>query len=244
MDDFDDELRVMQRVQGLLEGLPSKDARRRVATWVFSRFAEDEPGRHSPASMGPGQATKSLKEFVERAAPASKSERLLVLLQWAENHGEAAPSVGRLNEMNREAGGDVFSDAAAIAQSLISSGALERPAPGHLRLSRTAAAATPVKRQAPQGPRSEGLPGADAWLMDLIRRGVIHPEEKIEWARPTVGQLFTAFITPDGQVRSADGRLFNSVSGAACQLAGGSYNGWICWRVPRLGGVTLSELRR
>jgi len=80
-------------------------------------------------------------------------------------------------------------------------------------------------------------------LGELLQTGVIRPGEPIEWRRPSANQHFKARIVRDGVVVTADGRSFSSLSTAAGTLAGGSYNGWTCWTVPRLGGVTLGSLR-
>jgi hypothetical protein len=51
-------------------------------------------------------------------------------------------------------------------------------------------------------------------------------------------------IAADGTFELPDGTRHASPSGAAMQAAAlVSYDGWHAWRVPRLGGAQLSELR-
>jgi len=80
-------------------------------------------------------------------------------------------------------------------------------------------------------------------LRDLLDAGVIRPGEPIEWRRPEVGQHHTAAILREDMIVTGDGRSFSSLSAAASALAGTSCNGWICWTVPRLGGVSIGSLR-
>lgn len=81
-------------------------------------------------------------------------------------------------------------------------------------------------------------------LSDLLEAGLIEPEERIEWTRPQVGQHFVAHVMDDGTVVTEDGSTFTSLSMAADDLTGGSHNGWEVWKVPRLGGVRMIEVRQ
>jgi Restriction Enzyme Adenine Methylase Associated len=80
-------------------------------------------------------------------------------------------------------------------------------------------------------------------LSDLLEAGAVESNEPIEWRRPQVGEVHRAMIADTGEVVLADGRRFTSLSSAANATAGGSNNGWICWTVPRLGGVTVGGIR-
>jgi hypothetical protein len=130
----------MQEVGVMLQSLTDDAARRRVATWIFQKYAEDIPARHAEVD-GDGQAATrhasagTVKEFISTNRPARKSDRLLLLVKWANLHADSAPSVQTLNALNREAAGEAFSEAASIAQALVRGGLLIRPEPGHLRLS-------------------------------------------------------------------------------------------------------------
>jgi hypothetical protein len=129
----------MQQVGVMLQSLADDSARRRVATWIFHKYAEDAPARHADADEG-GQADArhasgdTVKQFIAVNSPARKADRLLLLVKWANLRADSSPSVQTLNALNREAAGEAFSDAASIAQSLVRDGLLIRPEPGHLRL--------------------------------------------------------------------------------------------------------------
>ena len=80
-------------------------------------------------------------------------------------------------------------------------------------------------------------------LMDLLETGLIQPGEPIVWDRPQTEDQFAATISSNGEIVLADGRSYTSLSQAANELAGGSYNGWECWTVPRLNGIKVGSLR-
>lgn len=81
-------------------------------------------------------------------------------------------------------------------------------------------------------------------LTDLLDAGLIAPNEPIEWVRPQVGQHHHAIITSEGLVETAGGDSFASLSMAADSLTGGSHNGWDVWKVPRLGGIRMTDVRQ
>lgn len=62
--------------------------------------------------------------------------------------------------------------------------------------------------------------------------------------RPRLGDRFEAVIREDGSFELPDGSVHKSPSRAAMSAADlVSYDGWHAWRVPRLGGTKLNELR-
>jgi hypothetical protein len=81
-------------------------------------------------------------------------------------------------------------------------------------------------------------------LTDLLEADLIEPNERIEWIRPQVGERHEGTIRGDGLVVTPGGRTFTSLSMAADGLAGGSHNGWEVWKVPRLGGVRMLDVRQ
>jgi hypothetical protein len=82
-----------------------------------------------------------------------------------------------------------------------------------------------------------------AKLGELLKAGLINPEEKIIWHRKLQNQWHVAIVTKDGRVKTSDGQIHNSPSKAARHLnAGISINGWRVWKVERLS-KTLLELR-
>jgi len=86
--------------------------------------------------------------------------------------------------------------------------------------------------------------GRRVTVLDLLTAGLLHADEPIEFIRPRVGGHYTATITADGTFKLADGRRENTPSGAAMRAADlAAYDGWYAWRVPRVGGTKLAELR-
>ena len=79
-------------------------------------------------------------------------------------------------------------------------------------------------------------------LADLMRRGVVRSGEPIEIRRRSAPPV-EATIEADGKIKV--GQLsFSSPSGAAKHvLQSGPVDGWLRWRVPRLGDRSLGELR-
>ena len=87
--------------------------------------------------------------------------------------------------------------------------------------------------------------GSTVTVKDLIEAGIIEPNEPVEFVRPMVGAKYTAVILPDGQFSLEDGAICRTPSRAAMQAANTpSYDGWHAWRVIRLGGTKLHELRQ
>ena len=81
-------------------------------------------------------------------------------------------------------------------------------------------------------------------VSDLIDAEYLIQGEPVVFNRPRLQQRYEATINGDGTFTLTDGRTFNSPSIAAMQAAQlVSYDGWYAWRVPRLGDVSLHELR-
>jgi hypothetical protein len=106
--------------------------------------------------------------------------------------------------------------------------------------------AEPVSRKVtalPSAPTLVGRRSSGVTLSDLLEANVLLTNEPIEWTRPQLGETHRATVAETGEVRLEDGRTLTSLSSAANAAGGGSNNGWICWTVPRLGGVAVAELR-
>lgn len=81
-------------------------------------------------------------------------------------------------------------------------------------------------------------------VLDLIEAGLVQADEPVEFVRPRLGERYEAVILADGSFRLSDGVVQDSPSRAAMHAADlAAYNGWRAWRVPRLGGTKLFELR-
>lgn len=103
-----------------------------------------------------------------------------------------------------------------------------------------AAAATPLIRRTPVTAN-----GRRVVVSDLIAAGLIDRNEAVEFIRPRLGQRYTAVIGEDGVFTLPDGSVHQSPSLAAMRAADlVSYDGWHAWRVLRLGGTKLDELRQ
>ncbi|WP_373871956.1 restriction system modified-DNA reader domain-containing protein [Actinoplanes regularis] len=61
-------------------------------------------------------------------------------------------------------------------------------------------------------------------LDPLVRAGLLHGAEELIWKRR--GASHRAVVMPGGALQLADGRVFESPSGAARALAGYQGNGW------------------
>lgn len=93
---------------------------------------------------------------------------------------------------------------------------------------------------------TEGLPepsgppkGPLAPLMDagLLKSGAV-----LHWNRPRRGERYEVVVLRNGQLEAPGGQRFNTPSGATDGLAGGSNDGWECWRTD--DGDTLGDLRK
>lgn len=94
------------------------------------------------------------------------------------------------------------------------------------------------------GPTAITADGRRVTVVDLLDAGLLQPGEPVEFVRPRLGQHFYAVIRADGSFELGDGSTHQSPSRAAMRAADlVSYDGWYAWRVPRLGGTKLHELR-
>lgn len=81
-----------------------------------------------------------------------------------------------------------------------------------------------------------------ASLADLLQRGVLRAGEEIVIRRRSA-PVITATIQADGTIKLGR-EVFKTPTGAAKEaLNVGSIDGWLRWRVPRLEGRSLAELR-
>lgn len=95
-----------------------------------------------------------------------------------------------------------------------------------------------------RSPQAVTANGRRVTVSDLIDAGLLDAEEKVEFIRPRLNERYEASIAADGSFRLADGSIHQSPSLAAMRAADlVSYDGWHAWRVVRLGGTKLHELR-
>lgn len=94
------------------------------------------------------------------------------------------------------------------------------------------------------GPVAITANGRRVTVADLIAADLVEADEPVEFVRPRLGQHYTATIAADGSFTLPDGTTHQSPSAAAMAAADlVSYDGWYAWRLPRLGGTKLHELR-
>jgi hypothetical protein len=81
-----------------------------------------------------------------------------------------------------------------------------------------------------------------ASLQDLLATGALKPGEQIELHRRSKPPII-GVPQPDGSIRV--GSTVSGSPSAAARLAldVGSVDGWLRWRVPRLGGKRLFDVR-
>jgi len=82
---------------------------------------------------------------------------------------------------------------------------------------------------------------ASLTLEDLLRTGVLLPDEQLVLSHK--GTTHEARLLEDGTVQLADGTLVPSLSTAAGKVTGSSTNGWVAWKVKRLG-ESLAQVRQ
>jgi hypothetical protein len=93
-------------------------------------------------------------------------------------------------------------------------------------------------------PQQVTVNGVRVTISDLLAAGLLTAGEPVEFVRPRLGDRYEATIRADGVFVLADGSEHQSPSLAAMRAADlVSYDGWHAWRVPRLGGTKLHELR-
>lgn len=81
-------------------------------------------------------------------------------------------------------------------------------------------------------------------VADLLDADLLEPDEHVEFVRPRLGEHYEATILADGTFALPDGTIKQTPSGAAMHAADlVAYDGWYAWRVVRLGGTRLHELR-
>ncbi len=81
-------------------------------------------------------------------------------------------------------------------------------------------------------------------LTDLLEYELLAPGDELYWDRPQLGNRYEASVTETGAIRLSDGRVFSSPSRAGMEAAGiASLDGWFAWRVARLDGALLNDLR-
>lgn len=79
-------------------------------------------------------------------------------------------------------------------------------------------------------------------IENLVRVGFLREGDKLCWTRPRAGVSHFAAIQSDGSIRTDDGVLHKSPSGAARHHYQKPIDGWSAWKVIRLS-KSLSQIR-
>ncbi len=81
-------------------------------------------------------------------------------------------------------------------------------------------------------------------IKDLIKIGLVQVGEELIWKRRVQGVSHIAVINSDGTLRTSDGKLHKTPSGAAKHLnANKPVDGWLAWKLKR-NNVSLADLRQ
>ena len=73
-----------------------------------------------------------------------------------------------------------------------------------------------------------------AKIKDLMDKGLLSENEELVWKQKTLGIEHIATITKYGEIRTADGKLHKTPSGAGKWLNGGkSVDGWLIWKTKK-----------
>lgn len=95
------------------------------------------------------------------------------------------------------------------------------------------------------GPVQVLYQGRRVQMADLLAAGLVIEGDQLEFPRPRRAENFRATVQADGGIQTEDGQVWPSPSRAAMSAANvPSYDGWHAWRVTRLGGTKLDQLRR
>jgi hypothetical protein len=82
-----------------------------------------------------------------------------------------------------------------------------------------------------------------ASVKELLKLGLIQVGDELVWKRKLQGVTHTAVVDGDGMIKTSDGRLHKTPSGAAKHLNGNKpVDGWLAWKMLQ-SNVSLSELR-
>jgi hypothetical protein len=81
-------------------------------------------------------------------------------------------------------------------------------------------------------------------VKDLIKAGLVQVGDELVWKRRVQGVSHSAIINSDGTIKTSDGKLHRTPSGAAKHLNSNKpVDGWLAWRL-RQSNSSLAELRK
>lgn len=92
----------------------------------------------------------------------------------------------------------------------------------------------------PKGQRSYMYEGHAVRIADLVRTGLLAEGTEIELTAK--GTTVRGTITADGNIEIGS-NSYSTPSAAGVEACGQPVDGWVRWRVPSLGGITLADVR-
>lgn len=82
-----------------------------------------------------------------------------------------------------------------------------------------------------------------ASLSDLLNAGLVVLGDELVWRRRVQGVIHSATIVEGQKIKTQDGKLHKTPSGAAKHLNSGKpVDGWLAWKLKK-NGLSLSDLR-
>lgn len=81
-------------------------------------------------------------------------------------------------------------------------------------------------------------------VKELMKLGLVQDGEELIWNRRVQRVSHTAVVNPDGTLKTLDGKVHKTPSGAAKHLnANKPVDGWLAWKLKR-SNLSLAELRQ
>ncbi|MFJ3087540.1 CBS domain-containing protein [Streptomyces sp. NPDC086838] len=99
------------------------------------------------------------------------------------------------------------------------------------------------RAEEPLGRASYLIEGRRVLVSDLLRAGLLRPNERLTFSQRRSGKKHLAQVTADGRIELANGQRFKTPSTAAAAATGrGPYDGWTAWALD--DGTLLDALRQ
>lgn len=203
------------------------------AGWARTTSLDELAGLYH---RGPDEFFADWQDFTDSTTPAVVNPAPRLLLVARDSDGRTRSAIGFLEENGLPITVIpvlVYEDEAK--RRFLDIGADYEPAPPS-----TAAAAEVAARAMYQ------FRGRRVLLSDLLDHGLLQPGDRLVWRRPRLGEAYEAKVLDTGEIRlDKDGSTHKTPSVAAMEAAGiVSYDGWHAWRVTRLDGALLDDLRQ
>jgi hypothetical protein len=80
-------------------------------------------------------------------------------------------------------------------------------------------------------------------IRDLIQGGCLKDGDRLIWNRRSLNLVHVAIVSAAGTIRTDDGAIHKSPSGAAKHLGNRPVDGWIAWKLEG-SGESLGSVRK